>query len=287
MPDANDSPPSLALVPLDRAELIEISGADAIAFAHAQFASDVAGLDVGAWQWSAWLNAQGRTRAVFALLRVAPDHLLLWLPLGGARGDARCARALRAARPKSAGRARRLVARAGSTRSAGRPLSIGACPNTWADTRSRSRVRNACCVARTRARDRPMRNRARGLASRRYQRPGCRGSPPRRSDEFVPQALDLAASRCGALRQGLLSRARRSPRGCIFAAATSSGCIASRCAATASVSPGTSHRSVRQATPASFSIGALVGTMKRSKRSPCSATHATLAHADVRERHTV
>lgn len=72
------------LVPLDRAELIELSGADALTFAHAQFASDVAGLDVGTWQWSAWLTAQGRTRCVFALLRTAPDHLVIWLPLGGA-----------------------------------------------------------------------------------------------------------------------------------------------------------------------------------------------------------
>jgi folate-binding protein YgfZ len=70
---------------LGRAELIEISGADARSFAHAQLASDVASLDVGAWQWSAWLNAQGRTRAVFALLRIASDRLLLWLPLGDAR----------------------------------------------------------------------------------------------------------------------------------------------------------------------------------------------------------
>jgi folate-binding protein YgfZ len=72
-------------VPIDRAELIDIAGADAIAFAHAQFSSDVAGLARGAWQWSAWLTAQGRVRAVFALLRVADDRLLLWLPLGGAR----------------------------------------------------------------------------------------------------------------------------------------------------------------------------------------------------------
>ena len=72
------------VVPLDRAELIELSGADAPAFAHAQFASDVGGLDVGNWQWSAWLNAQGRTRSVFALLRIAADDLLIWLPLGGA-----------------------------------------------------------------------------------------------------------------------------------------------------------------------------------------------------------
>jgi folate-binding Fe-S cluster repair protein YgfZ len=71
------------LVPLDRAELIELSGPDAIGFAHAQFGSDVAGLEVGSWQWSAWLTAQGRVRSVFALLRVH-DRLLIWLPLGGA-----------------------------------------------------------------------------------------------------------------------------------------------------------------------------------------------------------
>jgi len=71
-------------VPLDRAELIEISGADAVAFAHAQFGSDVAGLAPLSWQWSSWLTAQGRTRCFFALLRPAHDHLLIWLPLGGA-----------------------------------------------------------------------------------------------------------------------------------------------------------------------------------------------------------
>jgi len=70
---------------LGRAELIEISGPDALAFAQAQLSSDVANLDAGAWQWSAWLNAQGRTRAVFALLRTASDRLLIWLPLGDAR----------------------------------------------------------------------------------------------------------------------------------------------------------------------------------------------------------
>lgn len=72
------------LVPLGSAEIIEIAGPDAVAFAHAQFTSDVAGVAVGAWQWSAWLSAQGRTRCVFVLLRTETDRLLLWLPLGGA-----------------------------------------------------------------------------------------------------------------------------------------------------------------------------------------------------------
>lgn len=85
MSDTSHSPILGDRVVLDRAELIDIAGADAIAFAHAQFSSDVAGLATGAWQWSAWLTAEGRVRGVFALLRVADDRLLLWLPLGGAR----------------------------------------------------------------------------------------------------------------------------------------------------------------------------------------------------------
>lgn len=71
-------------VPLASAEVIEIAGPDAIAFAHAQFTSDVAGLAVGTWQFSAWLSAQGRARAVFVLLRPDADRLLAWVPLGGA-----------------------------------------------------------------------------------------------------------------------------------------------------------------------------------------------------------
>jgi len=67
---------------LGPAALIRIAGRDALAFAHAQFTSDVRGLAEGAWQWSAWLDAQGRARAVFLLLRVAPDELLAWQPLG-------------------------------------------------------------------------------------------------------------------------------------------------------------------------------------------------------------
>jgi folate-binding protein YgfZ len=73
-----------ALVPLERAELVEIAGADALAFAHAQFASDVRALESSSWQWSAWLTAQGRVHAMFALLRIEPDRLLMWLPLGDA-----------------------------------------------------------------------------------------------------------------------------------------------------------------------------------------------------------
>jgi len=70
--------------PLCPAELLALSGTDAAAFAHAQFTNDVNSLALGTWQWNAWLDAQGRTRAFFALLRTAPTELLAWLPLGGA-----------------------------------------------------------------------------------------------------------------------------------------------------------------------------------------------------------
>ncbi len=66
------------------AELLDLRGADAVTFAYSQFTTDVSCLDVGDWQWSAWLDARGRVRSFFALLRTQPDHILLWLPLGGA-----------------------------------------------------------------------------------------------------------------------------------------------------------------------------------------------------------
>ena len=66
------------------AALVELSGPDARALAHAQFASDVRLLQPGHWQWSAWLDAQGRARFVFALGLAATDRLVAWLPLGDA-----------------------------------------------------------------------------------------------------------------------------------------------------------------------------------------------------------
>lgn len=71
-------------VPLCSAELLVLNGADAVPFANAQFTSDVTSLAVGTWQWSAWLDAQGRARFFFALLRPEFSILLAWLPLGGA-----------------------------------------------------------------------------------------------------------------------------------------------------------------------------------------------------------
>lgn len=74
---------------LDRAGIVELAGADALAFAQAQFSSDVAALPEGAWHWSAWLDAQGRVRYLFALLHPQPGQLLAWLPRGLATDMAR------------------------------------------------------------------------------------------------------------------------------------------------------------------------------------------------------
>ncbi|HUD42430.1 MAG TPA: folate-binding protein [Dokdonella sp.] len=70
--------------PLSAAQAVLIEGADAIAFANAQFTIDVAALAEGRWQWCAWLDAQGRALHVFALLRTRGDALLAWQPLGDA-----------------------------------------------------------------------------------------------------------------------------------------------------------------------------------------------------------
>ncbi|MFK2876717.1 CAF17-like 4Fe-4S cluster assembly/insertion protein YgfZ [Rhodanobacter hydrolyticus] len=66
------------------AETLLIEGPDALAFAHAQFSSDVQALAVGRWQFSAWLSAQGRVRALFHLARLDEQRLLLLLRGGEA-----------------------------------------------------------------------------------------------------------------------------------------------------------------------------------------------------------
>ncbi|SBV35747.1 putative aminomethyl transferase [uncultured Stenotrophomonas sp.] len=62
---------------LRQPQMLSLSGPDAIAFAHAQFASDVTALADGHWHWSTWLSAKGRVLAVFQLLRLDAAHLLL------------------------------------------------------------------------------------------------------------------------------------------------------------------------------------------------------------------
>ncbi|AWH32827.1 folate-binding protein YgfZ [Stenotrophomonas sp. SAU14A_NAIMI4_8] len=83
MPD--NLPPAFVAYPhLPGHQLVSLQGADAAAFAHAQFSSDVTALPLLHWQWSAWLSAKGRTLAVFQLLRLAEDHVMLVLADGDA-----------------------------------------------------------------------------------------------------------------------------------------------------------------------------------------------------------
>lgn len=60
--------------------VIALEGVDATAFAQAQFANDVVALAPGHWQWNAWLTPKGRVIALFALLKLTEDRILLILP---------------------------------------------------------------------------------------------------------------------------------------------------------------------------------------------------------------
>ena len=72
------------LISLPDPQLLEITGADAVNFAHAQFSSDVRGLENGRWHWSAWLSPQGRVRTFFGLVRDSNERLRLLLRGGRA-----------------------------------------------------------------------------------------------------------------------------------------------------------------------------------------------------------
>lgn len=74
---------------LGSAEIVELSGPDAEDFAQSQFSNDVAALHVSCWQWSAWLDPQGRVRFLFALFHPEPGKLLAWLPMGSSTDMAR------------------------------------------------------------------------------------------------------------------------------------------------------------------------------------------------------
>ncbi len=76
----NLSPTTTPVFSLPDHALVTLEGPDALAFAQAQFANDVAALAPGYWQWNAWLTPKGRVIAVFALARLSGDRLWLVLP---------------------------------------------------------------------------------------------------------------------------------------------------------------------------------------------------------------
>lgn len=67
------------------AELVSIEGPDALDFAQAQFSSNLGTLADGQWQFSAWLDAQGRIRALFHAIRLDAQRLCLLLRGGDAQ----------------------------------------------------------------------------------------------------------------------------------------------------------------------------------------------------------
>lgn len=73
-----------AVYTLSTQPTIELSGPDAAAYAQAQFCNDVDALPVGGAQLNAWLNPDGRIRALFHLLRPADDRFALVLRGGDA-----------------------------------------------------------------------------------------------------------------------------------------------------------------------------------------------------------
>lgn len=76
----NLPPPETPAKALSDHAVLALEGPDAVAFAHAQFSSEVASLAVGQWQWSAWLTPKGRVIALFALARRGEQELLLVVP---------------------------------------------------------------------------------------------------------------------------------------------------------------------------------------------------------------
>jgi len=63
--------------PLPPRQVLRLAGPEALAFAQAQFANDVLSLTDGQWQWTCWLNAKGRVIAIFQLLRLDEQQVLL------------------------------------------------------------------------------------------------------------------------------------------------------------------------------------------------------------------
>jgi folate-binding protein YgfZ len=74
---------SEAVSPLP-AEVLIVEGADAGSFMHGQFTSHVLSLREGHWQFSAWLDPQGRVRFLFHLARLAEERWALVLRGGSA-----------------------------------------------------------------------------------------------------------------------------------------------------------------------------------------------------------
>lgn len=81
-----------ATSPVLHADILEITGADAIPFLQSQLASQLTALADGQWQASAWLDPQGRVRWLFQLARIDAQHLVILLRGGDAGAMAQALR---------------------------------------------------------------------------------------------------------------------------------------------------------------------------------------------------
>lgn len=74
-----DNPPAAEpfVFALPDHRVVSLMGRDAVAFAQAQSMNDVAALATGHWQWNGWLTPKGRVIALFALLKLDQETLLL------------------------------------------------------------------------------------------------------------------------------------------------------------------------------------------------------------------
>ena len=126
------------VTPPPAAEMLEISGDDATTFLHAQLSSDVRVLEAGRWQWSAWLDAQGRVRALLQLARV-DDITYLALLRGGAAADMAAALGRYVLRARVALRPRGAILRAAAAlplhacagAAPGNPIAFGMGTHAW------------------------------------------------------------------------------------------------------------------------------------------------------------
>lgn len=68
---------------LPKLSILLIEGVDATRFMHAQSMNDVAALPSMDWQLNGWLTPQGRLIALFALVKISEERLLLVTPADG------------------------------------------------------------------------------------------------------------------------------------------------------------------------------------------------------------
>jgi folate-binding protein YgfZ len=79
----NLNPPESPDFALPALAIVSVEGPDASRFLHAQSMNDVADLSVMDWHLDGWLTPQGRLVALFTVIKLSAEHLLLVTPSSG------------------------------------------------------------------------------------------------------------------------------------------------------------------------------------------------------------